>query len=303
MAYERLSTPQFFDRFCSEEVARCELWRARFGGKDFVCPRCWHESFYQHQARPEIRQCRLCDQRVRLRAGTILEHTKLPILTWLRALFLVTQDKRGVSALQLQRQLGMRSYDTAWRLLHRIREAFRRRDERYTLRGVIELDGSDLGSQSDKGAAKVLLAVESRDWVDERGRKKRGAGFAKVALSRESKLEAQAFLDRHVEPGSLVNTDASNAFTHLRGFDVDHRVMDSLPPHLESWLPWVHRWLQNAKAWLTGTFHGIDMRYLGSYLAEYNYRFNRRHDPNGLFHRALTACASASPIRATELFA
>ncbi|MBC7792965.1 MAG: IS1595 family transposase [Clostridia bacterium] len=86
---------------------------------------------------------------MRIRAGTILEHTKLSILTAVRAIFLVTQDKRGVSALLLMRQLGMSSYDTAWRLLHRIREAMRSRDATYTLSGVIELDGADFGEQKD----------------------------------------------------------------------------------------------------------------------------------------------------------
>lgn len=213
----------------------------------------------------------------------------------------MTQDKRGVSALQLMRELAMRSYDTAWRMLHRIREAMRQRDERYKLRGIIELDGADLGEQKDRGQCRVLIAVESKDWVDERGRAKKRAGFAKVQLSRESKLQAQEFVDRHVEPGTLVNTDASNAFGAIRGVDVDNRVMQQAPEQLESWLPWVHRWVQNAKAWMRGTFHGVRAKYLERYVAEYNYRFNRRHDPSGLFHRALTACALAHPIRAEAL--
>src|SRR5690349_19687729 len=123
MRYLKLTTAQFFDRICSEEAARELMWRSKFDGKDFVCPRCTHEAFYQHNSRPEIRQCRLCDKQVRLRAGTIFERTGTAILTIVRAVFLMTQDKRGVSALQLQRQLGMCSYDTAWRLLHRVREA------------------------------------------------------------------------------------------------------------------------------------------------------------------------------------
>jgi hypothetical protein len=254
------------------------------------------------KTRPEVRKCRQCDKQVRLRAGTIMEHTKLPLLTWVRAIFLVTQDKRGVSALQLKRQLGMVSYDTAWRLLHRIREALRQRDAGYHLKGVIELDGANFGEQKDKRGKKVLVAVETKTWVDERGRSKPKAGFAKVALARESAIMAQRFIDWNVTPGSLVNTDASNAFGELKGVDADQRIMHHRPEHLESWLPWVHRFVQNAKAWITGTFHGVRARYFERYLAEYTYRFNRRHDPNGLFHRALTACLLARPIRAGALF-
>lgn len=302
MHYLKLTTPEFFDKICTEESARELLWRSKFDGKDFICPRCTHEEFYQHNSRPEIRQCRLCDRQVRLRAGTILEHTKLAILVCVRAIFLVTQDKRGVSALQLKRQLGMKSYGTAWALLQRIREAMRQRDAGYKLHGVVELDGADFGHQKDKGKKEVLIAVESKDWVDERGKPKQRAGFAKVELSRESKICAQQFVDKNIESGTQVNTDASNAFGGLKGVDAEQRVMDNAPERLDSWLPWVQRWMENAKVWIQGTFHGVSAKHLVRYLAEYNYRFNRRHDPCGLFHRALTACAVATPVRADALF-
>ncbi len=227
----------------------------------------------------------------------------LPVMTWLRALFLVTQDKRGVSATQLRRQLDMSSHGTAWRLLHRIREAMRQRDELYKLRGIIELDGVDFGEQKDKAKKKVLVAIETKEWVDERGKRKSGAGFAKVELSRETKIFAQRFVDKHVESDSWVNTDGSESYGALKGVEADSRVMGQQPERLDSWLPWVHRWVQNAKGWLWGTYHGVESKYFERYLAEYNYRFNRRHDPNGMFHRALTACALSQPVRASELFA
>lgn len=65
MRYEKLTIAEFFERVCSEEAARDLMWRCRFEGKDFICPRCTHEEFYQHNSRPEIRQCRLCDKQVR----------------------------------------------------------------------------------------------------------------------------------------------------------------------------------------------------------------------------------------------
>ena len=68
------------------------------------------------------------------------------------------------------------------------------------------------------------------------------------------------------------------------------------PKKLKYWLPWVHRFISNAKTWILGTHHGIEPKYLELYLAEYTYRFNRRHDPKGLFDRALGACAIAQPI-------
>ena len=196
----------------------------------------------------------------------------------------------------------MASYDTAWRLLHRIREALRQRDERYKLKGIIEFDGADFGEQKDKGKKEVLVAIESKDWVDAKGRPKSSAGFAKVELGREAKIPAQQFLNKNVEPGSHVNTDGSRALVSIQGVEGDNRVMAAQPEQLDLWLPWVQKWVENAKAWLQGTFHGVRREYFVRYLAEYNYRFNRRHDPDGLFHRALTACAVAKPIRAHALF-
>ena len=123
MGYLRLKLAEFFGLVDTEEEARDLFWRAKFGGKEFECPRCHHERFYTFSTRPEVRRCRQCDKEVRVRAGTMLEHSKKPLLVWARALFLMMQDKRGVSALHVQRELGLKSYGTIWGMLHKIRPA------------------------------------------------------------------------------------------------------------------------------------------------------------------------------------
>lgn len=310
MIYTRLKLVDFFSSVSTEAQARDLFWRAKYGGKDFECPRCHHEAFYGLSTRPEVRRCRQCGKEVRLRVGTILEHAKKPLLLWARAIFLMMQDKRGVAALHVQRELALGSYTTAWRMLHKIRRALSQRDEGYKLKGVVELDGASFGREAtSKGRRRksppatelphteVLIAVESKHWVDERGRPKEKAGFAKVTVARETKIFAQKFVDGAVEPQTMVNADASNSFANLTGVDVDQQVMHNMPERLDRWLPWVHRYISNAKDWLTGTHHGVGARYLARYLAEHTYRFNRRHDPDGLFHRALSACALAAPVR------
>ncbi len=94
----------------------------------------------------------------RLRAGTIFEHSKTDLLKWLRAIYFVMQGKRGVSALELQRHLGMKSYGTVWSMLHKIREALRQRDEDYKLKGQIELDGAVFGRRETGTQREVLVA-------------------------------------------------------------------------------------------------------------------------------------------------
>lgn len=311
MGYKRFKLAEFFEQVSTEQEARDLFWRAKFGGKDFECTRCFHERYYAFKTRPEVRRCRQCSKEVRVRAGTMLEFAKKPLLVWARAIFLMMQDKRGVSALHVKRELGLVSYATVWLMLRKIRHALQQRDDTYKISGCIELDGASFGREATarKGrrpkqpsrrsgiVTEVLIAVESKDWVDERGRKKARAGFAKVVVSRETTSFAQKFVDQAVAPNSMVNTDGSNAFKGVTGVDLDQQVMHGIPERLDRWLPWVHRFISNSKDWLMGTHHGIGAGYLPEYLAEHTYRFNRRHDPDGLFHRALTACAMASPVR------
>jgi hypothetical protein len=221
----------------------------------------------------------------------------MPLLTWFRAIYLVMQDKRGVSALAFQRQMGLTRYETAWGMLQKIREALRQKDESYLLgQGVIELDGACFGRQETSQQTEILIAIETKDWVDDKGRPKEKAGFAKGMVAPETKENAQKFVNKAIKPGAMVNTDSSPALRTVEGVDLDHRKVSGDKEAVKLWLPWVHRFISNAKTWLLGTHHGVEAKHLRRYLAEYTYRFNRRHDPNSWFHRALYACAIATPI-------
>ena len=306
MGYEKLKGGEFFVKIQTEEQARAWLWACKFAGKSFCCPHCQCEKFWQYQTRPEVRKCASCDQQIRVRSGTIFQNSKLPLLLWLKALFFVMQGKRGISALELKRLLDHPYYDTIWNMLHKIREALKQRDERYQLKELIELDGAIFGKKDHDEqyppGNEVLVAIESKDWVDEKGKPKAKAGFAKVSVKPETTLYAQEFVNEAIEVDSLVNTDGDPAYRKLEGIDHDYRVMDNDPEKIKIWLPWVHKFISNAKTWLLGTHHHIKPKYLERYLAEYTYRFNRRHDPNALFHRALTACALAKPKTLGALF-
>ena len=297
MRYIPMLAAEAFRTIDTEEKARTWFWRHRFGGKEFECPQCGEEgSFWQHQATPEIRECSVCRHVVRLRANTLLRDSKLPLLAWVTALILMTQDKRGVSALALQRHLQLGSYRSAWLMGHKIRKALQERDDAYRLSGIVELDGAAFGSSRAENQREVLVAIESRPYVDSHGKTRPKAGFAKVTLAPETAKEAQAFADAALKSNTLINTDGSPAPRAIAHFDTEFRVMKGRKASLEAWLPHVFRFLENAKTWIAGTFHGVKAKYLGQYFAEYTYRFNRRHDPNGMFHRALRACTLASPI-------
>jgi transposase-like protein len=295
MAYKRMKFSRILRELDCEEKARAWVWLAKFDGKEFVCPECGHESFYQHKKNPEVRECRGCHLQVRLRANTIFQDSKTSMLVWLKALCFLTQGKRGISALELQAELEMKSYGTTWRMLQKIREALRQRDESYKLKDVIELDGAVFGRRQTGNQTEVLVAIETKEWTDKKGRKKSKAGFAKVVVANETKKEAQSFVDEAIAEKSMVNTDGSPSLINLENVDVDYQVMGGNQEAIDHWLPWVHKFIANAKVWLAGTHHGVESKYLGQYLAEYTYRFNRRHDPDSLFFRALGACVNAQP--------
>ncbi len=303
--YPKIKTDDFFKHITTERKARELVWKAKFNGKDFVCPKCRSKRYYPITKRAEVRQCVGCRHPVRLRAGTIFQSSKKGLLIWLKAIYLVTQGKRGISALELKRHLRLSSYHTAWIMLHKIREAMRQRDDQYQLQGTVEIDGTELGNRKSKNHGKILMAVEAKDWVDERGRVKKKAGFAK-ALAGEENSEDTAKLAQGIKPGTRTRTDGNPALRHMPGLINDYRKIPSRAHYeytkvIDERLGWVHRLISNMKRWTQGTHQGR-IQHLQPYASEYLFRFNRRHDPDSLFHRTLTACTQAEPKTHAALF-
>ncbi len=196
----------------------------------------------------------------------------------------------------------MSSYDTAWRILHKVREALRQRDEIYKVGNIIELDGGVFGKRETGNQTDVLVAIETKEWIDKKGRIKSKAGFAKVVVASETKEEVQEFVNKEIEKNSTLHTDRGSAIIHVTGVEVEHLAVTGNKELLDHWLPWVHKFISNAKSWIVGTHHGVESKYLAPYLSEYTFRFNRRHDPDSMFFRALGACVYASPKTSQVLF-
>jgi hypothetical protein len=204
--------------------------------------------------------------------------------------------KRGISALELQRHLEIKSYQTAWLMLQKIRMALIDRDALYKLSGEIEVDGTQFGSQSTGTDQEVMIGIESKKWIDEKGKEKSKAGFAQVMLGKENKENTKIFISKNIKASSTLFVDGAKCY-EIDTAQVDIKAKATLGNKevLSQWHPWMHRFVSNAKVWILGTHHGIDSKYLKSYLGEYVYGFNRRHDTKKLFSRALKACLSSKP--------
>ena len=159
---ENITFEEFRTRFSTEESCRAELFRLRFPN-GFVCPKCGHK----HGCRLSngLYQCTHCHRQTSVTAGTVLHHSHVSLSKWFLAFYFVSQDKRGLSVVQLSNQIGV-TYKTAWSMLRRIRSAMGQRDAAYLLSGVVEFDdayfgGPTAGGKRGRGTekAKVFVAL------------------------------------------------------------------------------------------------------------------------------------------------
>ena len=294
---------QFLDWFASEEACLVYLERLRWP-QGFVCPSCGVSQPPYRSSRARL-MCRACGGQTTVTAGTIFDKTRTPLRVWLAGAWYLTNQKQGVSALGLQRVLGLGSYQTAWTMLHRFRRAMVR-PERDRLKGCVEVDEtylaitdreqpiSPVGRKSRTGKVVVLLAVEILE----------PRGFGRIRLSRTDSDGAQGvipFVQASVEPGAQVRTDGSAAYRALSELGYDHQrtVMlgSDVPAHVS--MAGVHRVASLVKRWILGTHHGsVQPGHLDAYLDEFVFRFNRRSSTSRgmLFWRLLQQAVNTDPV-------
>jgi transposase-like protein len=283
--------PEFQTKFADEEA--CQRYLAECRWPDgFVCRRCGHRQAYV-LTKQRRWQCASCRHQVSLTAGTVLHNTKTPLTIWFWAACLMTTDKRGISALLLQRQLGMNRYETAWMMLHKFRRAMVNLG-REQLYGEVEVDDTWVGgpqaglrgSRQLRGrkAALVIVAVEKRGRASGRTRMAVIPDFRKTTLG--------AFIKEQIAPGSTICTDGLKSFTGLREAGFNH-IARSQPLRSEllkgarSAVPLADRAIGNLQQWLIGTYHGVSRNQLQVYLDEFVFRHNRRKQPMAAFQTLL----------------
>lgn len=297
MAYQDLSLLQFKKKFPNERACQKALAKMRWP-KGFVCPKCAHNKAYERTKR-RLFECAGCGYQASLTAGTIFHKTRTPLLKWFWAIYLASQDKGGVSAMRLSKQLEL-GYKTAWTMLHKIRKAMGQRDKGYTLSGSIEMDegffgGTGKGTRGRGATNKTTVMV----MIENRGDK---AGYIAMKIMKSLTGEdIEKVANTFIEPGQNIRTDGFKSYTALEkmGHHHDGRPIPKKQAHEE--LPWVHIAISNAKRFLLGTYHGVSRHYLQDYLNEFCYRFNRRSWEKQLTDRLMTACIAASPVTYAEL--
>jgi hypothetical protein len=267
----------------------------------FCCPRCGGNEAWETAS--GLWLCRGCRRKTSVTAGTIFHRSRLPLTDWFAAVWFVTAQKNGVSALGLQRVLGLGSYRTAWTWMHKLRRAMVRPD-RERLGGpgcTVELDETFVGGRSPGGKraryetkATVAIAVERHH--------PRGLGRVRMRrLGDQRKIEITDFAVDAIAPGSVVYTDGAPHYSEItRNVDLVHEQINLVASGAagHAALPAVHRVSSLLKRWLAGTLHhGQSVTQLDYYLDEFTFRFNRRTSGSRglLFYRLLQQALNTDP--------
>lgn len=286
---------EFETRFSTEEACREYLRQLRWPD-GFVCPRCGEKKAWSH--RQTLLRCASCDYQVSVTAGTVFQDTHKPLTMWFRAMWFVTSQKNGGSALGLKRVLGLNSYQTAWAWLHKLRRAMVR-PGRDALSGWVEVDETYLGGLEEGAAGRrhadkalIVIAVEADG--------KRIGRIRMRAIQDASAASLLPFVKECVAPASTVHTDGWPSYQGLAQLGYDHEVTVLRGNRKDSskLLPRVHLVVALLKRWLVGTHQGaVSHVHLPYYLDEFTFRFNRRtsRSRGKLFFRLAQQAVTTDP--------
>ena len=298
MAVHKPATLLEFQRMFSDESACAAYLEAVRWPCGFLCQACGiHDDAQRMVTRPRVLRCRHCRNEVSLTAGTVMHATRTPLQAWFWGAYLVSTQTPGRSAFQFQRQLGIRRYETAFQLLHKLRAGMVR-PERDRIGGnwAVEVDETLVGGKT-RGEGRgvhhktyVVGAVEAREKSAKRGRRSVYAGRLRLlAMDDRAAKSLETFVKVNVLPRSRVTTDGWVGYNNLAALGYNHAsvVLDGDMEKAEQALPMIHLVFSNLKAWLLGTHHGVSQQHLQAYLNEYVFRFNRRFYPMTAFATVL----------------
>ena len=291
---------EFEEWFSTEESCRKYLWELRWPN-GFVCPQCSHDKTWTTSRGLYV--CAKCGLQISVTSGTLFQGTRKPLHSWFRAIWYITNQKHGVSALGLQRVLDIKSYTTAWRWLHKLRIAMVR-PGREMLSGVVEVDETYLGGhrpgKRGRGAEHKMLigvAVEIKN----------DGHIGRIRMKHVPDASADSlvsFIQDSVEKGSTIATDGWLGYHPVAAKGYCHEIAKGLEDVGVNMTPHVHRIASLLKRWLIGTHQGApEASHIAYYLDEFTFRFNRRtSDSRGkLFYRLMQQAAQVGTVKNQDL--
>lgn len=292
-----LSEARFDELYGTEDLCRAAVFHWRWPA-GFVCPACGGREHSVVQTRA-LCQCTACRRQTSLTAGTIFASTKVPLRTWFRAMYHLTQSKGGISSLELARRLGV-TQTTAWKIKHKLMQVMMERDAGKRLSGRIEMDDAYLGGErsggksgrGSPGKTPIVAAVETTpEGKPIRLKLRRVKGFRRK--------EIETLAKRNFAPASTVFSDGLRCFNGVAEAGCAHQAIVTGSGRRAVLTPafrWVNTALGNIKNAMTGTYRAIRAKHVPRYLAEFEYRFNRRFDLAAMMPRLGWAAVRTPPM-------
>jgi len=268
-----------------------------------ICQRCRSDQHYWIKSRWSY-ECKSCRSRTSLRSGTVMQSSNLSFLVWYRAMFLMSATKKGFSAKEMQRQLGLKRYEPVWAMVHKLRKAMGNRDARYTLEGMVEMDEGyftvessqveqNKGKRGRGAAGKRNVAVMAESTPLEGGKTGSTSNqvryFKAKVLQTHQSNEINETIKKSIDKEAIVFTDKSTSYVDIADYIELHITEKSSKETTQETLKWVHIFISNAKRNLLGNYHKIKGKYLQLYLDEFVYKLNRRYFEDKLFERVVIA--------------
>lgn len=298
-----MTIAEFQRRFGADAACHEHLKLVRWGEKleRFKCPACGCGRGWWLPRR-QLVECQFCRHQTSVTAGTVFHRLRSALWKWFWAVYQLAQDKKGIAALELAKQVGV-CYPTAWLMLHKLRRAMRQRNEGELLQGLVEIDETYAGGAAEgkrgRGADKktaVAIAVELTN--SKPGR------IALATLPRADGHSLRRFATAKIARGASLRTDGWAAYRAVAKAGYTH---EAVPCHggkaAVHNFPWLHTFVGNLKRMLNGTYHHAARKHLDAYLAEFTYRTNRRRREPQLFERLLCAALDCKAPTYRELVA
>lgn len=288
---------EFEKQFSSEQECREYLFSLRWP-EGLKCPKCQHNKVWM--TKHGLYRCSRCRYEISITAGTIFQDTKKPLSLWFRAMWYVTNQKNGISALELQRSLGIGSYHTAWEWLYKLRYAMVR-PGRDNISGTIEVDetyvgGKKTGKRGRGADGKVLVLIAAQ--ID-------GKRIGRIRLKRIPDASGESLnqaIKETIEPGSTIITDGWEGYSKVKTFGYTHKIAKKEGCVGKNLLPKCNMVASLLKRWLLGTHQGR-VQHVDYYLDEFTFRFNRRTSKSRgmLFYRLVQQAVMINPVRVKNL--
>ena len=287
-----------FQKMFPDETACIKYLECMRWPDGFCCIKCSQAGKpFKFSKRPRVLRCKACHDETSITANTVMHRSKTDILVGFWAAHLVATQTPGVSALELQKKLGIDRYETAFQMLHKLRSAMVRPNrDKIGEKWPLELDVVYVGGKTKSGISgktsqtPVIIAVEVRqreirDLITKKIKKRAQAGRIRLqTLPNKMAVNINQFAQNCIVPGASIVSDDGAEFSGLNklGFKHEAVVMRGDKIKMDSTLPMISVVTANLKTWIDGTFHGVIRKHLQAYLNEFMFRFNRR------FYRAVS---------------